>query len=79
MRENLLTGLVDAASYNMARKQKELALFEQGRVYDHENNTFNEHEHLAALYSGHTVSAVSYTHLMPGFLVFLVSQFKISC
>ncbi|MBP2056858.1 phenylalanyl-tRNA synthetase beta chain [Lactobacillus colini] len=54
MRENLLTGLVDAASYNMARKQKELALFEQGRVYDREGGSFNEHEHLAALYSGHT-------------------------
>ena len=54
MRENLMTGLIDAASYNMARKQKELALYEQGRVYDYENNTFNEHEHLAALYSGNT-------------------------
>ena len=54
MRENLMTGLVDAASYNMARKQKELAFFEQGRVYDHEGGSFNEHEHLAALYSGHT-------------------------
>lgn len=54
MRENLMTGLVDAASYNMARKQKELAFFEQGRVYDYEGSTFNEHEHLAALYSGHT-------------------------
>lgn len=52
MRENLMTGLVDAASYNMARKQKELALFEQGRVYDNENDTFNEHEHIATLYSG---------------------------
>ena len=62
MRENLITGLVDAASYNMARKQKELALFEQGRVYDHENNSFNEHEHLAALYSGHTLSA-NWQHL----------------
>ena len=46
----------------MARKQKELALFEQGRVYDHENNTFNEHEHLAALYSGHTLAA-NWQHL----------------
>ena len=62
MRENLITGLVDAASYNMARKQKELALFEQGRVYDHENNTFNEHEHLATLYSGHTLAA-NWQHL----------------
>ncbi|WEV70403.1 phenylalanine--tRNA ligase subunit beta [Lactobacillus sp. ESL0785] len=52
LRQNLLTGLVDAASYNMARKQNQLALYEQGRVYDRENGTYNEHEHLAALYSG---------------------------
>lgn len=52
LRQNLMTGLVDAASYNMARKQNQLAFYEQGRVYDHENNTYNEHEHLAALYSG---------------------------
>lgn len=54
MRENLMTGLMDAATYNMARKQKELALYEQGRVYDNEGGSFNEHEHLAALYSGNT-------------------------
>ncbi|RHW52720.1 phenylalanine--tRNA ligase subunit beta [Lactobacillus bombicola] len=52
LRQNLLTGLVDAASYNMARKQNQLALYEQGRVYDFEDNIYNEHEHLAALYSG---------------------------
>ena len=52
LRQNLMTGLVDAASYNMARKQNQLALFEQGRVYDFENDTYNEHEHLATLYSG---------------------------
>lgn len=49
-----MTGLMDAASYNMARKQKELALYEQGRVYDNEGGSFNEHEHLATLYSGNT-------------------------
>ena len=54
MRENLMTGLVDAASYNMARKEKQLAFYEQGRVYDHDGGTFNEHEHLATLYSGNT-------------------------
>ena len=54
MRENLMTGLVDAASYNFARKEKELHLFEQGRVYDHEGGSFNEHEHLATLYTGKT-------------------------
>lgn len=52
LRQNLMTGLVDAAIYNMARKQNQLALFEQGRVYDFEGGTYNEHEHLAALYSG---------------------------
>ncbi|RVU70062.1 MULTISPECIES: phenylalanine--tRNA ligase subunit beta [Lactobacillus] len=54
MRQNLMTGLVDAASYNFARKQMDLRLYEQGRVYDHEGGTFNEHEHLAALYAGQT-------------------------
>ena len=52
LRQNLMTGLVDAASYNMARKQNQLAIFEQGRVYDYENDTYNEHEHLATLYTG---------------------------
>lgn len=54
MRQNLLTGLVDAASYNFARKQEEIRLFEQSRVYDCQGGDFHEHEHLAALYSGHT-------------------------
>lgn len=52
LRQNLMTGLIDAASYNMARKQSQLEIFEQGRVYDFEGNTYNEHEHLAALYTG---------------------------
>ena len=52
LRQNLMTGLVDAAGYNMARKQNQLAIFEQGRVYDFDNNTYNEHEHLATLYTG---------------------------
>ena len=52
LRQNLLTGLIDAAAYNMARKQNQLTLYEQGRVYDFAGDTYNEHEHLAALYSG---------------------------
>lgn len=62
LRENLMTGLVDAASYNFARKQKQLALFEQGRTYDHDGGTYNEHEHLAALYAGNTF-AENWQHL----------------
>ncbi len=57
MRQNLLTGLVDAASYNFARQQDELHLFEQSRVYDCEDGQFHEREHLAALYAGHTFAA----------------------
>ena len=57
MRENLITGLVDAASYNMARKEDQLALYEQGRTYDHANGEFNEHEHLAALMTGDVLDA----------------------
>ncbi|WP_240396872.1 phenylalanine--tRNA ligase subunit beta [Lactobacillus crispatus] len=62
MRENLMTGLVDAASYNFARKQTQLTLFEQGRTYDHDGGKFNEHEHLAAIYSGNTF-AENWQHL----------------
>ena len=62
MRENLMTGLVDAASYNFARQQTQLALFEQGRTYDHDGGKFNEHEHLAAIYSGNTF-AENWQHL----------------
>jgi phenylalanyl-tRNA synthetase beta chain len=54
LRQNLITGLVDAASYNFARKENELHFFEQGRVYDHQDGAYHEHEHLAALYAGHT-------------------------
>ena len=62
MRQNLMSCLVDAASYNFARKQTQLALFEQGRVYDHDGGIYNEHEHLAALYSGNTF-AENWQHL----------------
>lgn len=57
LRQNLITGLVDAASYNMARKEKQLNLFEQSRVYDHEGGSYNEREHLAALFAGETFDA----------------------
>ncbi|MDK7326477.1 phenylalanine--tRNA ligase subunit beta, partial [Lactobacillus mulieris] len=47
MRQNLMASLVEAASYNFARKQNEVRIFEQGRVYDHESDEYNEHTHLA--------------------------------
>ncbi|KRL63401.1 phenylalanine--tRNA ligase subunit beta [Lactobacillus psittaci] len=52
MRQNLMASLVETASYNFARKQNEVRIFEQGRVYDLEGDSYNEHSHLAALYTG---------------------------
>ncbi|MDO4912407.1 MAG: phenylalanine--tRNA ligase subunit beta [Lactobacillus sp.] len=60
LRQNLMTGLVDSASYNYARKETEWAIYEQGRVYDKQDG-FQEHEHIAALYSGH-VYATNWEH-----------------
>lgn len=33
LRRNLVSGLVDAVAYNVARKQTDLALYEQGRIF----------------------------------------------
>ena len=54
LRQSLLSGLVDAASYNLARQNSELHLFEQGRVFDRAQGHYQEYEHAAALYVGHT-------------------------
>ena len=52
MRQNLICGLLDTIAYNFARKQTELQLFENARVYDKADGEYNEHEHLAAAYVG---------------------------
>ncbi|MFC2694411.1 MAG: phenylalanine--tRNA ligase subunit beta [Lactobacillus sp.] len=52
MRQNLMVGLLDTASYNFARNQNSLQIFEEGRVFDNEQGSFNETDHLAALYTG---------------------------
>lgn len=52
MRQNLICSLLDTAAYNFARKQNELQIFENGRVYDMEGGDYHEHEHLAAMYVG---------------------------
>ncbi len=62
MRQNLMASLVEAASYNFARKQNEVRIFEQGRVYDHESDEYNEHTHLAALYTG-TAEETNWQHI----------------
>lgn len=52
MRQNLICSLLDTISYNFARKQTDLALFENARTYDMADGKYNEHEHLAAAYVG---------------------------
>lgn len=61
MRENLMVGLLDTASYNFARKQNSLQIFEEGRVFDNEKGEFNETDHLAALYTG-DIQASTWQH-----------------
>lgn len=61
MRENLMVGLLDTASYNFARNQNDLQIFEEGRVFDNEHGKFNETDHLAALYTG-DISAETWQH-----------------
>jgi phenylalanyl-tRNA synthetase beta chain len=53
-RSSLLTGLLDDVAYNVARKQKNVALYEQGRVFvsSDSNALPNEVEHLAGVVTG---------------------------
>lgn len=62
LRETLLSGLLDTVAYNFSRKQTDLQLFEQGRVFDQENGQYHEYEHLAAVYTG-TVAQDNWQHL----------------
>lgn len=55
LRMNLITGLLDDAAYNVARKQTDLALYEQGRVFlktTAEQDRPHELEYVAGLLSG---------------------------
>lgn len=55
MRQNLLSGLLEAVAYNVARSQKDLRLYEQGRVFDQFGQSFDEYEHIAAVYTGDAI------------------------
>lgn len=54
-RVSLLTGLLDDVAYNVARKQSDIALYEQGRVFVSDGDTTQrpaEIEHLAGVIAG---------------------------
>lgn len=52
MRPSMLFGLLQAAAHNIARQQKDLRLFELGRVYGIVDGRTVEHERLAFLMTG---------------------------
>ncbi|HJE44719.1 phenylalanine--tRNA ligase subunit beta [Levilactobacillus namurensis] len=54
LRMNLITGLLDDLAYNAARKVKDVALYEQGRVFYREDGTDrpSEEEHIAGAITG---------------------------
>ena len=54
LRANMLTGLLDAVRYNAARKENDIALYEQGRVFIRANGQHrpDEHNYVAGVLSG---------------------------
>lgn len=54
LRMNVITGLLDDIAYNTARKVKDVALYEQGRVFYREdgNDRPSEEEHIAGVITG---------------------------
>lgn len=54
LRMNLLSGLLDDVHYNIARKNQDVALYEVGRVFYHEEGRVLpiEEEHLAGVLTG---------------------------
>ncbi|KRN24817.1 phenylalanine--tRNA ligase subunit beta [Lacticaseibacillus camelliae] len=59
LRRNLVSGLVDAVAYNVARKQTDLALYEQGRIFPRSagHTRPQEVEYIAGALSGNVIQA----------------------
>ena len=58
MRPSMLEGGLEVMSYNMNRKNSNLALFEFGKIYSHEGvNNYREEEQLALWFSGNAKAA----------------------
>lgn len=54
LRKSLISGLLDSAAYNRARSMKNVALYESGRVFFHEEGKvlLDEEEHVAGILTG---------------------------
>jgi phenylalanyl-tRNA synthetase beta chain len=53
LRPSLLSGLLDALRHNLHHKTDDVALFEVGRVFTHQNGQFKENRHVAIALTGH--------------------------
>ena len=42
LRQNMLSGMLDTVSYNVARKNKDLALYEIGKIFEQTSNPKEE-------------------------------------
>ncbi|HAT54729.1 MAG TPA: phenylalanine--tRNA ligase subunit beta [Lactobacillus sp.] len=62
-RMNLISGLLDDIAYNVARKQKNVALYEQGRVFYREGDEIRplEVEHIAGAVTGARINKTWHT------------------
>ena len=63
LRENLISGLLDAVSYNVARGENDVFLYEQARVFIRQNDEQRpaEHEYLSGVLTGNMQPA-SWNH-----------------
>ncbi|MFD1393646.1 phenylalanine--tRNA ligase subunit beta [Lacticaseibacillus jixianensis] len=59
LRRNLISGLIDALAYNVARKQTDIALYEQGRIFPRSagHSRPQEVEYIAGALSGNVIQA----------------------
>lgn len=57
LRPSMLESGLEVISYNVNRKNSDLALFEYGKIYHTEKDTYKEEEQLAMWFTGNVVSA----------------------
>ncbi|KRK73208.1 phenylalanine--tRNA ligase subunit beta [Lacticaseibacillus nasuensis] len=87
LRRNLLAGLIDAVQYNLARKQTDIALYEQGRVFPRSagHSRPEENEYVAGVLTGNLLSktwhqaaqAVDF-YAVKGIVAHLLADFRLA-
>lgn len=81
MRQSLLNGVIDAISYNKARKNEDLAFFEMGKTYTKEKEEMKLAIALSGLYSSHLWKGVKQEasfYLLKGILEALFQKLNVN-